>query len=260
VKIARKKKRNSRQRSKGGKLKGHGAYDFKPLVAKGLRAGGAMAGKAIAEGLGVPEVAGLASKAGEGLGGFISKLFGCGKYKVKQNTIQSGVARATFGNKGMGVRVCKREFVANVSGSVGFASREFRLNPADPVTFPWLSRISSSFLKYQMNGCVLQYIPTSAQVAGADNPSLGTVIMCTQLDPEAPRWTTKPSMEATTYCTSSAPYMKRQSQDRRAFLWSLWYGHRHRVTTMASAQLLIHPSTPMADRSSTGGMITPMAI
>jgi len=68
-----------------------------------------------------------------------------GKGFVQKNTKQ-----AKFQTKGNVVRVTHREFLGNLPGSSDISLYRFRINPADPVTFPWLSTLANAYEKFKL--------------------------------------------------------------------------------------------------------------
>lgn len=157
--------------------------------------------------LGAPEIAGLATAGGEYLGEQLGRLVGFGDYKVKSNSlvrVDSGAAQATFSTN-RGVRICHREFIQDVDGTTAFGSNLFHVNPGDSTLFPWMSKIAQRFTKYKFHGLLFQYVPTSSSIGSATNPSLGTVVMSSNYDPDADAFPTKQAAESAIHTISVPP-------------------------------------------------------
>lgn len=104
--------------------------------------------------------------------------------------------------------ICREEFIRDVSGSVGFASTEFRINAGDPNMFPWLSQIAASFEFYHFKKLQFQYRTSSGEVISGTNPAIGKVLLCSNYDANAPRFTSKIEMENYVGCASGPSYQK----------------------------------------------------
>jgi len=65
--------------------------------------------------------------------------------------------------------------------------------------------VADNFEKYQIEGLVFQYRPTSGMISGPDT-SLGVVVMATQYDMSSPSFNSKQEMEAYMFSSSNAPY------------------------------------------------------
>jgi hypothetical protein len=72
-------------------------------------------------------------------------------------------------NNGDGrVRICHKEYIAEVNGSVLFTSQEFGINPGLPLSFPWLSTMSTGYESYKFTKLKYVYESTSpTTIAGA---------------------------------------------------------------------------------------------
>jgi hypothetical protein len=134
--------------------------------------------------LGGPSGAALGGSIGSSAGKLISSVTGFGDYKIKSNSLVKhlGGAAPVFINKtDSGVRICNREMVCNVGGSVSFNVNRYPINPGNSFIFPWLSEYAPLFEQYKVHGMIFHYNPSSGYV-GAASPALGTVMMATQYD------------------------------------------------------------------------------
>ncbi len=84
-----------------------------------------------------------------------------------------------------------REFLADVNGSVAFASTQFQVNPGLPASFPWLAAVASRYESYRFNELRFLF-ETQTSTATA-----GTVILAPDYDATDAAPTTK--QQATSY-------------------------------------------------------------
>nr|UJQ92796.1 MAG: putative capsid protein [Narnaviridae sp.] len=176
-----------------------------------------------------PGIGGAASMAGRALGSVIgqgdlgafagaqlAKLFGHGDYStsIKGNSLMAGVAGNAVpkfqGDGKRGVRLTEREFLGNVvagnlvSSSTVFTNTAYTLNPTDPTTFPWLSKIATLFDQWEPHGIVFEFHTTSSTFNGTSQ-ALGAVVMATDYDYLDSTYGSKQQMENADYACSSVP-------------------------------------------------------
>lgn len=170
------------------------------------RKAASMAGRALGSFLGQGD---LGAYAGEGL----SKLFGFGDYRtaIKGNSLMgevSGNAVPKFSGDGKrGIRMTEREFIGNVVSGPAinlFDNNSYVINPTDPNTFPWLSKIAHLFDQWEPHGVVFEFHTTSSTFNGTSQ-ALGAVIMATDYDVNDPIYASKQIMENADYACSSVP-------------------------------------------------------
>jgi len=173
----------------------------------------------------------------------VAELFGVGDYRVSKNTIVAGGAVPTFGNQGRGgasgVRICNREFIQDVSGTVAFFNQTFSINPGVRATFPWLASVADSFEQYKIHGLVFEYRPTSGMVTGTST-ALGTVVLSTQYDVFDTPFTSKQSAEAYEFAVSIVPYSSAMhciECDPKENVTGVLYVRTTDLTSGANAQL-----------------------
>lgn len=132
---------------------------------------------------------------GDRVGGAIGRLFGRGDYEIRTNSLMAnyGLPAAgpspalLFEDGKRGTRVVEREFLGDIkSGTLSgastiFTNQAFRINPSDPTTFPWLSRLASNFDQWKPNGIVFEFRSTSSEFNGTTQ-ALGAVILATDYD------------------------------------------------------------------------------
>jgi hypothetical protein len=140
---------------------------------------------------------------GVGLANYIS---GHGDYEIKQNSILDTAKSETPSFGSGSIRVKHREYLQDIScEAVDFKIQKFTINPGLEGTFPWMSRVANNFQEYELHGMVFHFKTMSAESVGSTNTALGSVILATLYDVEAPDFSTKREMESTEFCSSSVP-------------------------------------------------------
>lgn len=74
-----------------------------------------------------------------------------------------------------------RELVSDVTTSVGFEATQYRLQPADATTFPWLSTIAEKYQKWRIHSLKFEFVPTVGEFATAGQQ--GRVVLAFNYDP-----------------------------------------------------------------------------
>lgn len=146
------------------------------------------------------------SALGQAAGSMVDRIFGGGSYRINSNTISNGNTIPTFQNDGNGMKVCHREFLTDVLGSILFSLNSYNLNPGLFTTFPWLSQLCANFEEYVMEGLVLEYRPSSGMAISSVSSALGVVILATNYDVLESVFQTKQSMESYQFSTSTVPF------------------------------------------------------
>lgn len=142
-----------------------------------IRQLGSLGGGALGGLIGLP---GAGASAGSSLGAAFSKWLGAGDYKVASNSL---VVKAAQGipmmhNSGQSVIIRHKEYLGQVLSSVNFSvGMSFPINPGESQTFPWLSRLATSFQQYEVKGMVYHYVPTSGSISSTQ--ALGSVMIQT---------------------------------------------------------------------------------
>jgi len=133
---------------------------------------------------------------GAAAGDLLGNLFGWGDY--------AGTAPITYevnSNSSMGfqtplaaqipamhtengvTRIRKREYITDINMSEIWEKRIFALNPADPKTFPWLSKVAANYEQYKFLGVAFGFRSLTANALGATgSPAMGSVTILTQYD------------------------------------------------------------------------------
>lgn len=87
-------------------------------------------------------------------------------------------------------RVKHSEYVADINGSVGFEVQRFEINPARPVTFPWLASLAPNFEQYRFKMLKFMVKPQ------APSTKPGVVMLAFDYDPTDPPPTEKAELLA----------------------------------------------------------------
>jgi hypothetical protein len=147
----------------------------------------------------------------------LAKISGKGDYQITTNSL---VARTPHGpvvpeftpDGKRGVRIREREYIGDivsggvlVGGSTTFDNHSFVINPANSVTFPWLSRLAVLFDQWMPNGIAFEYVSTSSAYNGTSQ-ALGVVILATDYDTADPAYASKAEMENADYACSTAAH------------------------------------------------------
>lgn len=96
------------------------------------------------------------------------------------------------------------EYIADIAGSVTFATSQFSLNPGQATTFPWLSQEAKLFEKYKVLGLEFYYRPQVS--AYATNGQTGKVMLSFDYDASDPAPATKQQVEDTHPHADGMPY------------------------------------------------------
>jgi len=87
------------------------------------------------------------------------------------------------------------ELIATMNGSVAFATNQFVLNPGNPTTFPWFSKIASLYERYKFTMLEFYYQHDVSQFNAQG--AAGLVILSALYDAASAAPTTKTQIEAT---------------------------------------------------------------
>lgn len=186
-------------------MKGKAAKAVAPHPKSKHREGlGKMIGQMAGGVLGQGKLGGLIGKSAES---FFNTVTGRGAYTVKGNTITSGQP-PVFGNGE--IVMAHKEYigdivVSNLSGHSLFEPKTYSLNPGDQDTFPFLSRIARNFEQYEFLGLLFEFKSLSS-ATNINTVGMGSVMMATNYDPDAPVFANKREMDASMFSTTSKVY------------------------------------------------------
>jgi hypothetical protein len=77
-------------------------------------------------------------------------------------------------------RIRHREYVQDLSTSVGFSNTTFEINPTNTQLFPWLSALAQNYEQYKILGMVVEIKSLSASALNSTNTALGSLSVATQ--------------------------------------------------------------------------------
>ncbi len=149
------------------------------------------------------------SGAGRWLGSGVGAIFGSGDYTVAgpapvSNTIFNSAQIPQFSSSKATNVVCHREYLGDINGYTGSAiNSSYRINPADPQTFPWLSTVAQSYTQYKIHGMIFEFksLKTDFVLGG----QIGYVAMATNYNSREQPYRTKAELENSEYSASTKP-------------------------------------------------------
>lgn len=189
--IAERNKANNPPRGAYPVYTGHGKYKSKIGKAVGRFAGG------------------IASHAGKELvSKGVAALMGSGSYTsadgVHTNALVEGIAsgshsvsaRYTAPNDETGsIVITRKEYIGDVLGPVSsFSNQTYSLNPGLSATTDWLSQLAANYEQYEYIQLIVEYRSTTTDIGSSTTGQCGTVIMATNYNSAAEKFTDKISM------------------------------------------------------------------
>jgi len=135
----------------------------------------------------------------------VSRIFGQGDYQVNAPLKNSLMGVPSFSPLTAGFRVRHREYIGDVSSSIAFASKVYRINPGLATTFPWMSNIAQNFEEYKIHGMVVYLNTMAGASTSGTNSALGLWGVVTAYDPNEPEFQNKQQAEAYVGAQSSVP-------------------------------------------------------
>lgn len=124
---------------------------------------------------------------------------GLGDYNLVGNSLIAGKndPGLNIETSGRFTRIRYREYLGEVfthpTYSGAFNITHYRLNPADPRTFPWLSPIALQYEQYKPMGILFEFRSTATTSSNA-TAALGSIIMSTDYNVLDPAYTSKSEM------------------------------------------------------------------
>lgn len=179
---------------------------IKPMVKAGITSGLQAAGAAT----GLPG----GSAVGSYLGSMLSKVIGSGDYTsnspqdVKYNSLFKNGAKhlpTEFATDQHSLVIRHREYMGDlIAGPPNvFNITKFSINPGLCQLFPYTNQIAALFEEYQFHGLVFEYVSlTSPYLAGG---AMGSVVMAANYNPYSPDYTSKTTMDNSSYAVSARP-------------------------------------------------------
>jgi len=153
---------------------------------------------------------GIYGQAADNMAKRVKAWTGFGDYQINYNSLMQGdgMMAKTHGpsfipsSEGRGLTIRWYEYIGDVCtspGSVGgFNADTYRINPGNPIAFPWLSVIATQFEQYKPKGIFFEFRSTATETT--TNASLGSVIFATEYDLYDPdKFVSKHQMLQTAY-------------------------------------------------------------
>lgn len=193
------KRRKSGLRGRGDyseSIPGIGSYSYKGNTPF------ASAGSIVGQKFGWPRVGGA-------IGHAVGRLFGSGDYKMgyspSSNSLWNSTSTPKFASNGRGNIITNREYIGDIkvpaiTGDV-FNVQSFVVNPGLASVFPWLGTISQQYEQYRIHGMIFEFKSTLGDNSGQQN--VGTVIMSTEYNVNAPNYINKQVMENAEFAQSA---------------------------------------------------------
>ena len=134
-----------------------------------------------------------------GRGAYISGM-GRGNGVVDQDVPQVSNPHGTDG----AVVIRHKEYIRDITSTTAFAIQAaLRINPSDPITFPWLSSIAKSFTQYRFEGLIFKFVSTSGSLSTTQ--ALGEIIQAVNYNPVETAFTNKQQMLNEVFAVSKVP-------------------------------------------------------
>jgi len=145
--------------------------------------------------------------------GLIKKITGSGDYviggKPQYNVLMNDDQVPSFKKSERGaVTVTHREYIKDIVSSVTpntFQIEQFRIQPGNTSTFPWLSGMAQNFRSYKIEGLVFEFRTMSADAIASTNISLGSVVQAVNYQVIDPPVTAKQVLEQFNGAISAKP-------------------------------------------------------
>jgi len=152
----------------------------------------------------------IGSYLGHGLQQVVSRMSGFGSYRVSHNSLMAGgmsPPQIVNSSSNGGFIVRHREYITDITASIGFISSQYAINPGVSATFPWLSQLAVNFEEYSIRGMIFEFKTMSSDVVLSSNATtaLGSVVMATQYDALDAPFSSKRVMENYEFACSAKP-------------------------------------------------------
>jgi len=142
----------------------------------------------------------MAARGYAGAGGYRGRGGYIGRGGYTSNSLMAGGKPGMVGSIGgenQSVTVTHREYLQDVYGpdNAAFSNEKLAINPGLMQNFPWLSQIAANYEEYEFKQLVFEFHSTvDPSATNNSSGSTGTIIMATNYNPDAPRFTTKEVM------------------------------------------------------------------
>lgn len=131
---------------------------------------------------------------------------GSGAYSSSQGMPARSAQQVPYmHSKGNSFCIRHREYIGDIGGTVAFDVAKYRVNPQDPVSFPWLSQVAAAFEQYHFKGLAFEYVPTCGDALSSSNNALGTIIMAMNYNAADSLASSKPQLLEQMWAVSGKP-------------------------------------------------------
>lgn len=148
--------------------------------------------------------------------GSLRRAIGQGDYEIRKNslidelagTTNNDLKRFSFAESGASrIRVKKREYLGPITAPAAnpenFSLLQYRIQPTNTSTFPWLSHIAELYSEYELRGAIFSFETTSSNYSAT--VGLGTVGMATQYNANMLSYSDMDSMLQASYHSRGNP-------------------------------------------------------
>lgn len=92
-----------------------------------------------------------------------------------------------------------------VGGASSFQLTQYSINPGLSASFPWLSGVAINYQQFRFHGLLFEFKSTSGNAVSSSNAALGTVVMATNYNADAPPFFSKKEILNTEFSSVSSP-------------------------------------------------------
>lgn len=140
---------------------------------------------------------------------YLGAVTGLGDYTAHGFNVKSNAVTVPIVNSnGHQTSVCHREYIGDVISSQtagNFKIQSHVIQPGSPSTFPWLHRLASAFQEYRIDGMLFAFESTSGDALNSVNTALGSVMMGTNYNSQAPDFGSKSDLANSQFATTFKP-------------------------------------------------------
>lgn len=181
-------------------IRGRGSYwtDFKGLVKEHVKPFETLGSK-----FGAP---------GAAIGKWLGSITGFGDYKVTKNSLMGMKTGGTSSgsvprvqNIGGRVIVNHREYLRDIQSSADFNNLSYQVNPGLRASFPWLADIAACYQQWRPLGIIYCFESHSSDALNSTNTALGSLIVSSNYEADAPDFQNQQEALNTEYTTSTKP-------------------------------------------------------
>nr|QKV51144.1 putative capsid protein [Crucivirus sp.] len=146
------------------------------------------------------------------LGSWLGKITGLGDYKVNSNSLLGLATKGTSSgsvpvieNFTGGTIITHREYIMDINSTEDFKNISFEINPGIRRTFPWLADIAACYQQWKPLGILFCFESHSSDALNSTNTALGSLIISSNYEADAPDFKSQQEALNTEYTTSTKP-------------------------------------------------------